>query len=447
MVVQGAVFTLDGGQPLAGVPVKVFTADRDAARAERNTSQDGRFEVAGLPVGPFKVELDLQGHQGWKAVPEIENPGRPGFAPVRIFVAHEGLTDGDIHRLLEPELKRFRTELREEIQGATADLEVKLAELTSHLAGQEELLLELIDRPNTPSNVREALEVEMAKLRVEQQHLETWSRTVVDDYVESALDPIRDELSKLTERIDDVERTARDAFHAAEEATKNTAGARIHEEARARIEEQRYQDDKETEAVRASQRQQMSEALKWSAIVGGAGGIISMQPIPFADNVILTPLQIGLVMHIGKIYGHEFGKDLAFKLVGPLGMGFLAQHGTVLLYKLIPGAWGLGAITVPAFTIALGWAAARYFEQGAAPSRAEQKQVLKRSLALVKDAAIRDQMKNLGSTLVGEVKARKYRVTAEDVKEILGRLGQDGRGLGEQIQKRLAPETRGEAAD
>jgi uncharacterized protein (DUF697 family) len=447
MVIQGTVLTLDGGNPLAGVPVKVFSGGGESPRVEQSTSQDGRFEVAGLPVGPFRVELDLRGHDGWKAVPEVENPGRPGFAPIRIFVAHDRLTDAELHRLLEPELLRFQVELQDEILSATDDLEGKLAEVRSQLASQEELLLELIGRQNTPPNVREAMEVEVARLRTEEQQLEAWTRTDAEGYVESALLPIRDELCKLTERVDSVERTAREAFSAATEAAKNSERTKIYEETRARIEEQRYRDDKETKALGARHRQQMSEALKWSAIVGGAGGIISMQPIPFADNMILTPLQIGLVMHIGRIYGTDFTKDLAFKLVGPLGMGFLAQHGTVLLYKLIPGAWGLGAITVPAFTIALGWAAAKYFEQGSAPSREEQKQVLKRSLALVKDAEIRDQMKDLGATLVKEVKARKYRVAPEDIKEILGRLGQEGKGIGEQIQKRLAPEARSEAAD
>ena len=96
---------------------------------------------------------------------------------------------------------------------------------------------------------------------------------------------------------------------------------------------------------------------------------IAVQPIPFADIAILTPIQAFMAMKIGKIKGFEFSqeraKEIVIELGGVVGMGFAAQQTVLTLYKIgLPFVGGL--FTIPlvfGLTYAMGKVAEYYFDQ------------------------------------------------------------------------------------
>ena len=71
---------------------------------------------------------------------------------------------------------------------------------------------------------------------------------------------------------------------------------------------------------------------------------VAIQPIPFADIFILTPIQAYMGTRIAKIRGYSFSMNEVYKeIIGLLGLSFLAQQTAIGLYKtIIPF---LGAIT------------------------------------------------------------------------------------------------------
>lgn len=88
--------------------------------------------------------------------------------------------------------------------------------------------------------------------------------------------------------------------------------------------------------------------------------VVAAQPIPFADIVILTPIQLVMMTALNKVLGNPFEdsslKEILASLIGVVGWGTLAQHTILGLYKtVIPF---LGAVTtmplVYASTVALG---------------------------------------------------------------------------------------------
>ncbi|ACV63738.1 GTPase associated putative protein/domain-like protein [Desulfofarcimen acetoxidans DSM 771] len=95
---------------------------------------------------------------------------------------------------------------------------------------------------------------------------------------------------------------------------------------------------------------------------------IAVQPLPFADIAILTPLQAFMAMKIGKIKGFELStwrsKEIIVELGGLTGMGFLAQQATISLYKLgLPFAGGFFTLPIAfAFTYAMGRVVSYYFD-------------------------------------------------------------------------------------
>ncbi|WP_304210114.1 YcjF family protein [Helicobacter canis] len=86
----------------------------------------------------------------------------------------------------------------------------------------------------------------------------------------------------------------------------------------------------------------------------------AVTPIPFSDIAILTPIQIGMILHISNIFGINISKENAAKLVATLlsvvGAAFAVRFGVQLLgnvLKLIPGAGSVAGGAINA-TIAAG---------------------------------------------------------------------------------------------
>jgi len=83
--------------------------------------------------------------------------------------------------------------------------------------------------------------------------------------------------------------------------------------------------------------------------------LVAIQPIPFADIFILTPIQIVMVTLLGRVYGVRMTrKDASAVLasfVGAIGWGVVAQQVTLGLYKTVLPFLG-GFTTIP---IVYGW--------------------------------------------------------------------------------------------
>ena len=112
-------------------------------------------------------------------------------------------------------------------------------------------------------------------------------------------------------------------------------------------------------------REENAEAvIKNAAMLSGA---VSIEPLPFADMLILTPLQIKMVLHIGKIYGFDITPERAGDIVRELGAtvayGMMARQVMRGVAKIALPVVG-GVVTSPmvyGWTFALGRMAQTYF--------------------------------------------------------------------------------------
>lgn len=128
------------------------------------------------------------------------------------------------------------------------------------------------------------------------------------------------------------------------------------------------------------------EVIKSAALLSGA---IAVEPIPFADVLLITPVQAKMVLHIGKIYGYDITADRAVEIVQELGVtvayGLAARQVMRGIAKMALPLIG-GLITAPAvygWTFALGRLAQNYFErkaQGLPPAqKPEQTRIIQES--------------------------------------------------------------------
>lgn len=115
-----------------------------------------------------------------------------------------------------------------------------------------------------------------------------------------------------------------------------------------------------------SRDENAEEVIKSAALLAGA---IAVEPIPFADILLITPVQAKMVLHVGKIYGFDITPERALEIARELGAtiayGLAARQVMRGLAKLALPVIG-GLITAPAvygWTYALGRVAQSYFER------------------------------------------------------------------------------------
>ncbi len=115
-----------------------------------------------------------------------------------------------------------------------------------------------------------------------------------------------------------------------------------------------------------SREENVDEVIKSAAVLAGA---VAVEPIPFADILVITPVQVKMVLHIGKIYGFDLSTERATEIVRELGAtvayGIAARQVMRGIAKMALPVIG-GLITAPAvygWTFALGRLAQNYFER------------------------------------------------------------------------------------
>lgn len=103
----------------------------------------------------------------------------------------------------------------------------------------------------------------------------------------------------------------------------------------------------------------------FSTVAGG----IALSPIPIADTLILTPLQLLMISIIGGLSCKEFSKETAFEYLAAAGINLGAAMGLRTIAqqvsKLVPGIGSLSSSAIAASgTFAIGKSAEAYFFGG-----------------------------------------------------------------------------------
>ncbi|HEX2999600.1 MAG TPA: DUF697 domain-containing protein, partial [Armatimonadota bacterium] len=122
--------------------------------------------------------------------------------------------------------------------------------------------------------------------------------------------------------------------------------------------------------IAAIKRVQTGIARKLIASTATVNSAIAATPIPVADAIPITTAQLGMIIGIGYIAGHELSKENATKFLGALGanvgVGLVFRETARALVKFVfPGAGLLiSAGVAAAGTWAIGEAAIKYFIEG-----------------------------------------------------------------------------------
>ena len=105
-----------------------------------------------------------------------------------------------------------------------------------------------------------------------------------------------------------------------------------------------------------------------------AGAAVFANPVPVSDFLILVPIQIGMVIKLGAIYGKTIDKKSAVEIVTTLGAGVATRVIFQTVVSWVPGVKNvLGPPVASAATYGMGTAAKKYFKGQGVPTEEELK--------------------------------------------------------------------------
>lgn len=113
----------------------------------------------------------------------------------------------------------------------------------------------------------------------------------------------------------------------------------------------------------ANMADKSSIAKRWILAAGASAAAIGAAPIPGADFVPLTTLQVGLMLKLSTLYGKPITKDHAKELIIATIVGNIGKTAFRQIVKVIPGAGMVVAASVAgSMTVALGYAVKYMYE-------------------------------------------------------------------------------------
>jgi uncharacterized protein (DUF697 family) len=100
-------------------------------------------------------------------------------------------------------------------------------------------------------------------------------------------------------------------------------------------------------------------------ICSTAAAAVTIQPIPFMDMVLLSPIQIALVQSIARVYGHSLDKKSVLEILSTFGASLVTQGVIMSAAKFVPFiGWLVTTSMAYALTYAVGEVSDHYFKNG-----------------------------------------------------------------------------------
>ena len=108
-------------------------------------------------------------------------------------------------------------------------------------------------------------------------------------------------------------------------------------------------------------------AIIHSASAAAAGVGAGLAQIPLSDNALITPIQIGMTISLGKVFDRRLSESAAASLTATAITGMTGRAIAQVLCGWIPGVGNaVNAGTAATVTETLGWTLARKFDREAA---------------------------------------------------------------------------------
>ena len=98
-----------------------------------------------------------------------------------------------------------------------------------------------------------------------------------------------------------------------------------------------------------------------ASVAAGAAGAAGAQ-LPMADNAVITPIQIGMIIALAKVFDQNLTKEAAFGVLKGAGAAFIGRGVSQMLIGWVPGFGNvINTATAASLTETVGWMSAAQF--------------------------------------------------------------------------------------
>lgn len=113
------------------------------------------------------------------------------------------------------------------------------------------------------------------------------------------------------------------------------------------------------------QRNDVNLIINTCSALTGAAGFAGAQ-LPVADNLVITPIQVAMIIGIGKIMGVKISEGVANGIIKSAAAAFVGRGISQVVFSILPGiANAANTITAAALTQFVGRLAIKDFTQNA----------------------------------------------------------------------------------
>ncbi len=113
------------------------------------------------------------------------------------------------------------------------------------------------------------------------------------------------------------------------------------------------------------QKEKCGEIIHTASVAAGAAAITPLSQIPLSDNAVIMPIQITMIVSLGKVFRIEVTESLAKSIIGSATASIVGRSASQLLVGWIPFLGNtINTATAAGVTETIGWlAVSNFFER------------------------------------------------------------------------------------
>ena len=112
----------------------------------------------------------------------------------------------------------------------------------------------------------------------------------------------------------------------------------------------------------SSEEQKACHSIIHTASASAAAVGAGLAQLPLADNVIITPIQVTMIISLGKVFEQEITQTVAKGLLGGFIANFVGRGVAQVAFGFLPGIGNVSnAVTAATITESIGWLCVDHF--------------------------------------------------------------------------------------
>lgn len=171
--------------------------------------------------------------------------------------------------------------------------------------------------------------------------------------------------------------------------------------------------------ISKEQREQCHVIIHGASVAAGGVGT-GLAQIPLADNAVITPIQISMIIALGKVFDQKISKSVATAILGGMAASLIGRGASQILVGWIPLVGNtVNTATAAIVTETIGWTVVDNFSKNQYDNLIEKEENNTDIIQLEEQSEYYDLEKRVEEFISGN---KNKRDDKEEFEQLLGEL-------------------------